>query len=327
MTVLFAGGEMGAFVPSDSNPIESTAASTEFTAGFARCAITVKGSSYIESSPFPSAQQDIWVHFETSRGAGSGAQVARLLEVVDNADVPVFKIETNGSQTTAQMYRWDGAAYQTIGSSVSVDTDNSKQTFDVHIEGNSGTGSATLYISGTQRTTATADMLAVDDMLKVRHYGRLTGVSEMVYSQTKVTTSESTIGNRLMTMHPSGAGATDQFTGTYTSVDEIAYSDADFVWSDTADQVELFTGTLAGSLTGYTVRGVTVTARANTDGTGPTNIQMAIRTGGTTYFSGNLALDAGMGAFHYTWETNPNTTLPWTAAEAAAIQFGVKSIA
>lgn len=326
MTILFAGGEMGAFVPSDTSVVESTT-SGDFTAGFARCATGARGSAYLESSPFPSAQQDIWVHFETTRGAGSSGQIARILEVVDNADVPVFKIETNTSQTNVQMYRWTGAAYTAIGSAVTVDTDNVKQTFDVHIFGNDAAGAATLYIAGTERTTGTADMTAVDDMLRVRHYGRLAGVSDMAYSQTLVTTGESTIAMRLMTAPATGTGTTDQMTGSYTAIDEIVYSDADFIWSDTPAQIELFSCTPAGSLTGYTVRGVTVTARANTDGTGPTKIQMALRTGGVTYFSGDLTLDAGLRAFHYTWEVNPNTTLAWTAADAAAIQFGVKSIA
>jgi hypothetical protein len=324
MTVLFAGGEMGAFVPSDSGPIEGYTGSDEFTAGFARCATTVNGPAYVESSPFPSLGQDIWVHFETSRGVGSEGSTVRILEVIDNAAVPVFKVEATPS--SSQMYRWDGAAYQAIGAAVAVDTSNVKQTFDIHILGNTASGSASMYVGGTLRTTGSADTSAVDDMQKVRHYGR-GAVSVQDYSQTLVTTGESTIGDRLMTVPATGAGATLQMTGSYTAIDEIAYSDTDFIWSDTANQVELFSCTPTGSLAGYTVRGVTVTARANTDGTGPAHIQMALRTGGTTYFSGNLTLDAGMGAFHYTWETNPNTTLPWTAAEAAAIQFGVKSIA
>lgn len=327
MTILFVGGEMGAFIPADSQPIEDIAnASARYNSSFARCSTTVRNASYIESSSFASAQQDIWVHFETARGSGSSNVAARILEVVDNAGVPVFKVEYDTTGAIAQMYRWTGAAFVAIGGAVS-GLDGHLQTFDIHIEGDSASGTATLYVAGTERATGTADLSAVDDMVKIRHYGRAPSPSDMAYSQVIVATGETTIGMRLVTFSATGAGATSQLTGSYASIDEIPYSDGDFIFSDTPNQVSVFAGAPVGALTGYNVRAVGVTARANTDGTGPQNIQMAVRSGSTNYFGTTQALDAGMRAFCHIWETDPATTLPWTNTDAAAIQFGVKSIA
>src|SRR5688500_12607584 len=119
MTIEFGGGEMGAFFPSDSASSETTSASS-FNSSFARCGIEVQGNSYVESADFKSGVlQDIWVHFEAVRGGASGFSVSKILEVVDNAAVPVFKIETNSAGTALQMYRWDGAAFQAVGAAVS----------------------------------------------------------------------------------------------------------------------------------------------------------------------------------------------------------------
>lgn len=325
MTIEFMGGEMGAMIPSDSDAIEETdAAAGDYNTSFSRCSIRTRGTlCYWESADFLSgALQEIWVHCEYTEASGSGGGSVTVIEVVDNADVPVFRLIAGSNDM--QMKRWDGAAFQDIGSVVNVQSDTARQTIDLHIVGNSGTGSATLYIAGTERATGTADMLAVDDMLYVRGYGRST-VSDSAHSQVVVSTT-STIGGRLFTVPVSGAGATSSWTGTYANIDEIVYSDADFINSGTANQVSTFAVTVP-TLTGYEVQAVAVTARAKRgSASGPQNLQLALRSAGTDYFSGSKALGLGYGAFVHIWETDPATAAAWVNTAVASLQPGVKSI-
>lgn len=331
MTILFAGGEMGAFIPSDSSAVEAVGSNISWDSAFSRCAITASGSTSYNEAPEWSGQTDIWVHVELKQYApvssGSLLQTFVLMDSSGNEKIRLacsINVSTGIGTWALQL---NNAGWATIGSTFDASV-LSRQTVDIHIVCNSATGVADLYLSGTKRiSNPSVDLSTVSDIAQLRPYGKSTVIPAVQSFSQIIVATTSTIGGRLMTVPPTAAGATNQWTGAYTGIDEIAYSDADFMFSDAADQVQMFAGTPVGSLTGYSVAAVVVTARARTDGTGPENIQLAVRTNSTNYFSSSRALDAGYSAHVGIWETNPNTTQAWTAAEAAAIQFGVKSIA
>lgn len=334
MAIVFMGGEIGAFIPADSASGEATTAGY-FDSNFARCALYCHSTtSYCEGVPTANIT-DGWLHFDARLDASapaSGSTVFPLLIWYDGSGTARVRITHRLDSNSFFTLQYDvGAGWVTAGSAFALDFRASRQTIDIHPVVNSATGSLKLYVAGTLRVdSGTIDLSAITALGKFRFFGTTISVLNFpsFISQVIASSSASTIGMRLMTMYPSGAGATDQWTGAYTTVDEALYSDADFIYSDTADQVEVFAGTLVGSMTGYTIVSVGVTARANTDGTGPENLRLAVRTASTNYFSGSdLALDAGYGAYIGIWETNPNTTLTWAVADASAIQFGVKSIA
>jgi hypothetical protein len=197
-------------------------------------------------------------------------------------------------------------------------------TVDLYIDGNSGTGTATLFLSGTERESATADFTSITGIDELQFHG-VNSAAGCSISQV-IVADEPTIGWRLTTVPPTGAGATTDWTGTYAEVDEIVYSDADFINSSVADQVELFShGTAIPS--GYRVRAVVVAARAKRGGSGPQSLQLALRSSGTTYVSSTKALGVGYDGPFAVWEEDPATTADFTSSSIAALQFGVKSIA
>lgn len=319
MTILFAGGEMGAFIPADADCVELSTGS--FNSSFARCALLINGATTYAESAHWTNETDCWLHFDllVDRTTGSGSETT-YLSAYDSSDTEVYRIRMSQASAvmTVKQYYWNGSTFTQLGTSFTTNMDT-LNTFDVHVDF-SASGSGTIYLSGTQRLTGTADLSGLNGI----SYVRLRGSLECYYSQV-MAADESTIGWRLKTVPATGAGATTDWTGTYAEIDEIVYSDADFINSDTADQVELFSH---GSTipTGYVVNGVAVTARAKCGTGGPQNLQMAIRSGGTTYVSSSIALDAGYTANVNIWETDPATSAAFTTSAITSLQFGVKSI-
>lgn len=320
MTILFAGSEMGAFIPSDGNVYETTFfGATE--SGFTRAAVQASSvASYAESASF-AAQDELWVHDANAGVGGATSYAPKTIVLCNAAGTELFKVVQTGSQMYMQY--WTGAIWVTAGTAFAF-TPLALQHIDLFVDGNSATGSCALYVSGTERASASGiDLSAVTAITKIRCGGgdiaSAAGLSQVVVSTT------STVGFRLTTVPPTSAGATTDWTGGYTEVDEIVYSDADFINSATANQVELFAhGTSVP--TGYRVKAVIVTARAKRGSAGPANLQLAIRSGGTTYFSSSQAVGLGYGAHVGVWETDPATASAFTASSIASLQFGVKSI-
>jgi hypothetical protein len=328
MTILAGGGEMGAFIPSDSSIIESTS-SGYFDSSFARCALNCSGSaSYADGFEF-AATGDTWTHFEViqNTASASGSQ-ATLCTWLDASANELFRLTSTtpftGQTMTIQLQYNNASVWTNLGSSFTVTS--ALLTLDVNLVSNSASGSGTVYLSGTQRSTGTANLSALAGVAQFRGNGKTVAIPATVSLSQVIIADESTIGWRLKTVPATGAGATTDWTGTYTEIDEIVYSDADFINSATVDQVELFShGTTVPS--GYTVRGVIVTARAKRgSASGPQNLQLALRSGGTTYFSSSQALGLGYGAHSKVWEQDPATTADFTASAISTLQFGVKSI-
>jgi hypothetical protein len=329
MTILFAGGEMGAFIPSDSNVLEGTGTPGYFDSAFARCYLQPAGSASYADSPEFTETDDIWIHLENiSVGATNSSTQVATITLLDGSDAEVFRLLSSTpyaalSQTWQLQYN-NASVWTNLGSSFTVT--NVLSTIDIHLVANSASGSGKVYVSGTQRSSGTADLSAIAGVAKIRLNGKTTSIPATCRFSQVIVADESTIGWRLITVPATGAGATNDMIGGYTEIDEIVYSDADFINSATANQVELFSHSTAIPA-GYSVRGFAVTARAKCGTGGPQNLQLALRSGGTTYFSSTKALDAGYGAFFAVWEDDPATTADFTTSAVALAQFGVKSIA
>lgn len=319
MTILFAGGEMGAYIPSDSSCVETTANSV-YNSSFSRCAIGTGSSTsaYYDSAQF-TAVTDGYYHGGIGAYAYPSGTITPLV-LLDGSDVEVIRLRYNYSTSALTLQYWNGSAWTDVGSiTLSLST---LQDMDLHFVVNSASGSLRLYVSGTKRIEGTGINLSGVASIR-RHRIYAAGYGPRISQN--IVADEPTIGWRVTTVPPTGAGATTDWTGGYTEVDEITVSDADFVNSDTANEVELFSHSTTIP-SGYTVRAVAVTARARCGASGPQNLQLALRSSGTTYFSGSKALDVGYGAFVHIWETDPATSAAFTNASANSFQFGVKSI-
>ncbi len=324
------GGEMSAFLPSDSVPIELTGGGIyvfPYDTSFSRCGLRTTGNSYLDTSQF-AALTECWTHMSFNhRSDGGGTYYPLYWLNASDTQVLRMKHVTSGTETVS-FESWDGAAWVAAGASISLPLASAMQVIDVRFVVNSATGTVALYVAGTERINSTVDLSAIASIRKLRVAAGVSGFSsESRFSQV-VIADESTIGFRLGTCYVSAAGATSSWTGAYTDIDETVYSDADFINSGSANQVSTFAQTAIPTLTGYTVRAIAVTARAKRNSaSGPQNTRMALRSSGTDYFSGSdIALGLGYTPVQTIWETNPATSAAWVNTAIAALQPGVKSI-
>lgn len=332
MTILWAGGEMGSVIPSDASALEeSTAIGAKHDTDFARCHLLNSGGTSYHETPEWSGATDFWLHIDVNMETSVfSATQQKVIAFLNSSGTELLRLSLAPSSAASgawALQRNIAGTWTTLGSTVSAAYAD-RQTFDIHFTVNSATGVADLYMAGTKRIdNPSIDLSAVVDIAQLRFYGMTVTIAQEATFSQGIAATTSTIGKRLMTIKATGTGSTDQWTGAYTAIDETVYADADFIYSDTAAQVELFAGTLQGSTTGYAVSAVVVTARAKKDGAGPQNLQLSVRTASTNYFSSSIALDAGYTANVGIWETNPNTTQAWTTSDLSTLQFGVKSIA
>lgn len=323
MTILFVGGEMGGFIPATAGAYETIGASGWDTA-FARCASFVVGpTDYAESADFGTGTS-LYCHFDLKVGDVSVGSVENArFRWCNGSGTEVVQLVQVNSTNLLRLEYWNGSAFVSAGS-ITVDM-RTRQTIDIAAVVNSASGSLKLYLSGTKRIdSGTIDLSGITSLGKVRFYGPDPSGAGTFYTQC-IVADEPTIGGRLFTVPVTGAGASTDWTGAHTEIDEIVYQDADFINSATANQVSTF-AISPPTLTGYQVAAIAVTARAKCGAAGPQNLQLALRVSGTNYFSGSKVLDVGYGAFVNIWSTNPATSAAWVNTAVSSVQPGVKSI-
>jgi hypothetical protein len=331
VTILAFGGEMGFFLPSDSNAAESTA-NGYYNGSFARGYTGAHGpASYIDT-PALSAQANLWFHLDIQQTSPvtSSPTLVRLIEFLDSGGIAQLRLTGSwlsaGGDGVWQMEHWTGTAWSALGSCNAAAS--SLQTLDIHIVSNTSSGSVNLYMSGTLRITESVNLSTLSGITKARCWGISRGISSTIAYSQMVLATVSTIGMQVGTIYMSGQGTTHTFdTGGYTNVDELVTSDVDFIQSGTAGQIELFTGTSIPSFTGYSIKALAITARAKSDGSAPAHFRFQLRSAGATYDNGaDLSLDFGYGNYCAVWETNPATSAAFQPSEISALQYGVKSV-
>ena len=136
---------------------------------------------------------------------------------------------------------------------------------------------------------------------------------------------------KIQAIKPTGAGNSTQWTpsagGNYQCVDEVPPSESDFVSTNTIGHLDLYA---AGDLVGTigSVKCVQLQALAKAEGSpSPHNLQLAVRTNGADYFSGDKAVPSSSTQLSNLWEANPATSAPWQEAEVNAMEIGVKAVA
>lgn len=128
---------------------------------------------------------------------------------------------------------------------------------------------------------------------------------------------------------PSAAGSSTQWdaseTPNYDCVDEYPPDDDDYVFTNVIDEVDLYgLGNLVGDI--ESIICVQVSARSKYSGTPtPTNLKLAVRPTSTTYVSSNKVVPADWNALYAIWQTNPQTSNPWSESEINAMEAGIKS--
>lgn len=325
MTVFFAGGEMEAFIASSANVVETTAVGS-FDPTYARASCrtgTSTSTEYLESPTYTSATTS-WTHWESWQNVAITSGFT-YISWFNTAGTQVFRLQATASNVLQPQY-WNGASFTNIGTTFTA-TPGTRTTFDMKIICGAS-GSFEFFAGSVLVSSGSASMTSVTDIARFRAHS-INGSATVNHMVSQVVAADvSTVGWKYFLKPPTGNGANTAWTGDFTAVDELVLSDADFVESTVANDVETFTGA-ALTIGSGVVKAVTVSGRSLRTATGPQNLQFAIRRGGTNYFTSNVAgLGLGFSPFVSIWATDPSTGVTWTNANAAAAatEFGVKSI-
>lgn len=325
----FGGGELSSFDPlSTTGCIEQSSGTpgVNYDPNFARCAIHISPGFYA-TSPVWAAAATGWFHGALTWG-GSGITNARALSFYQSG-TEVFRMQTSSSGPSN--YVWN---YQTLQSGVltsvgsfTLPANNAPATFDIKIVAGAN-GGLQVYSSGT---------LVVNVPTGLNH-GGFTGVDQIqitgigvpfnggdAFWSEVIFDSVPHIGDRLRTFPINTLSGTNfGWTGAVTDVNEVILNDATFCSAATANLTDTFFAS-GFSLGTFNIVSVIVAIRVNCGVTGPQNVNLALRTASTNFFSPNLACANGYQATVWSWNTNPNTLSQWLAADAQAVEGGMRS--
>lgn len=313
MTRLFMGSGLDSFNNSGTGEVENNGP-TQIDASFVRNGVRVLAGGWVDT-PEWAAEQELWVHYYLEGGHTSDGD---YLHFMDGSTVVAKVHKVSG--TLRFSYLSALATYTQIGDSFS---HVSNSHYDFYFK-SGASGEVGVYLNGVEQMTASGSMTYAPDVTKVRWPGISGGYHNV---SAVVIDTVPTIGRRIVQGYMSGNGANTAWTGDYSSVDEAVLNEADYIYSGTANQVETFSYTLVVPMTGYTPKAVCVSARIARGSTGPENAQLALRSGGTDYFSSTKAIGLGYTAIQNIWEQNPDTSADWNSGQISALQPGAKSIA
>lgn len=264
-----------------------------------------------------------WYNYPTD-STGSGTPIA----IIKGGGVELFRIFQksggliieyhNGSSWTESgtLFTWTAAALS---------------RFDFHVVIHDSTGTLTIYKGGTEQTSTTFS--AGDTLLRGEsNMDQIVFDHNQLFAGTLVLSAAfaSTTDSRNIDMSQraiDGAGGLTDWAGDNTDVDETGVDTADKVTSDTTTEKESFTfAALHGDLSGDTVIGVGLTAWAKKGSSGPANLQLGTRHNSVNGFGSNIALGVTYAPHQELFTDNPDTTNPWTFAEADGAEVALQAI-
>lgn len=325
----FFGGTLSGFDPADSNCIESTAAGA-YDPNYATCALSLNVGSSGTSPTWPAAAT-FWMRFSFNVGIPvSGFPIWSAVQFLHTGTV-VMQLNLAWSGLTfgwaIQPYTLQSGTLTQVGSNFYWYP--ALNFFDINVVGGSASGGLTLYSAGT-RTVASGSGLNHSgwsgvDQIKLIGPPSFDGGPD--YFSEVICDSTSTIGRRLRYDRLNTNSAVNTgWTGGVTNINEIPTTDNSPLTAGSASLVSTFfeNGLNLGTAT-VLARGVSARMRTES-GAGPQNIQLAIRSGATNYFSSSILANADFQASFNSWTTDPNTSVFWTDSAAASAESGVNSV-
>lgn len=276
--------------------------------------------------------------FSARFGGGIWTNASEPIFIVTDGGASLFGVWTTVTSGYFKLLRWNGASWDTLATGAK--PSNAPIRLDMYVENYGATGRIRVwltYTGGVAPATLWLDSGTVDIATpgSVNFNGAYCGTYDTSGAFTDdrrsaaefVGADEPTHRMSLVTCYPNAAGDVNQWTGAYTDVDELIASQSDYTETGSAGQLFLANITDLPSAVTLTPLGVQVTILAAKGATGPTSIKIAIKTHGTVYYSGTIALDIAYAGYSYLWTVNPSTGITWTQAEITALQIGYESVA
>lgn len=320
MTLFLMASEAGSITPLSSLSYEYTTV-VEYDSTYSRSAWRSTNSNSLSRTYTFTGQSTGYIHFRLV--ATTTVLVAYPVQLCDSSGKAWVRLEVNASNTAVYLQYLVGTTWTSVGP-YTVDT-SSAQTYDIFWNANAS-GKVQLFVNSTLALdSGTVDLSGMSNITNIWFAGGAASGSTPSYVSEIIGSTEATIGWRLATLVPTGNGNYTTWTNDYTAVDEVTYSDADFIYDGTNTDKETYTFS-DPTLGSFLVKGVGVATRAKCDSTGPQNLQHLVRISAVDYNGSSHALNVGYDSYVTIWATSPATSTTWTSAEVNALEAGVEAI-
>jgi hypothetical protein len=348
MSILWCGGEdidfpNGIAVSVDLNPI------IRYRPAYARCSLYEVGNGALARSVLFGPVTSVWVTAQLSfydlglnlgptlfglgkSGTGGGIFIGNTSKTVsflvsDLVSYPQLGVNV-GDGNKLSLYKCDGTTVTRLGSEVGYSiADYILYRLDMQIVGIGLASTINVYWDGALVISFSGDasMTGIANLDSV--CSQLPFIQPTTYFSEVIVTDEDTRAMSLCTLPPAGPGTTENWTGAYTDINEIAIDDATVVTTNNpaSEDWQATLGPLVAG--GLGVRALMIAARtASPAGSAATKVGLGVNSGGTV---NSGALQAPVGASWTTLERlmplNPITGLAWTAADVNALQLNLRS--
>ncbi len=327
MSILWAGGEDIDFPNGGSLTTVTTAG--QFRAGYARLGLTPPtGNVLCKSVPFVGgAVSSAWLSaqinytpdrfsavFRVMIGFGQSGTSNCVMLGTDSSNPLKMALNTFNGTTTTQIASESGTQWQTGLQKIAI------QVFS------GGSPGINVYNNGSLVFTYSGLALSTFDSVFIMFgtSGPLTGtfaISEIIVA------NEDTRSLNLCTIFPNGNGTTDNWTGTYTTVNETTISDASPNYVNATAQDQQYTGNSlpAGA---WSIKALKMAARLAVSA-GPVTaakVDLGYNLSSTIGFGGSpLILTNSYTTYEQLDSVNPVTSAAWTQTQVNALQFDLRS--
>ena len=249
--------------------------------------------------------------------------------------ISVLGLQTSSS-AGIKLVKWNGSSFTTLATGALPSTTGCR--FDMFVQ-NYGAG-ARVKVWLTYLDGSAPALLWIDYSGDVTSPGvtdldgmRMTIVQPTWFSfpdsglSEVIAADEPTLRMRLKTCYPDSAGDINTFdVGSYADVDELATNISDYLESATADQ-EFLCGVTDIPSGSFSVLAVQATIVASKGTSGPSQIEVNVKSGGTVSYGDDQALSESYSSSSRLMTQNPVTLAAWQSSQIGSLQVGCKSIA
>lgn len=326
MAILWCGGEDIDFSMGSAVQIVTTAG--RFRSGYARCCLTSNAAgSYAKTLAFSGGTiTSCWVSFRVFFLGTSASVTTLILGLVDSTTTASGLWVGGNSSGKLGLFTYDGSTKTQLVAESGTSWVSALSRMDLQLVNYGASSTVNLYCDGTLICTFSGDC-TVSGVTAVDAIG-IAGVRD---ASNQAFVSEIMVGDEdlrafpgLVTLALTGAGTTDEWTGIFSTINQITISDANPNYVNLNDKQQQFNVTDLPSGT-FDIRAVKLAARAAKAAGTPTQIALGYNSGGSVAVGSDIALTTAYATYEQLNLTNPVTTSAWLQSEMNGLQIEAKS--
>jgi hypothetical protein len=335
MSILWCGGEDIDFP--NGIPLNANTSGSTFRSGFARCSLGAPGSTGGWSNSFSGGGvTSAWLSVQLFN-SDDGLTSALLCGLVNNASGNNSGIWIASGSSSAQrlcIAMWNGTTFTqlAVGSyDLFVGNQGSLTRCDLQVVNYGTSSTLNLYVNGGLYCSYTGNS-AITGVTTLDSVGIVCpGGTRMAVSELIVASTDTRNYPGLVTLAVNGAGTTDQWTGTFSNINGVSFSDANPAFTNATGQDQQYQVTDSFPISGITLAAVKISARMAAGAGGvPTAVKLGYKGTGSPAFGTGADKTLGVGVGYTTYEQldsiNPLTGVAFTTTDITApLQLDMQS--